>query len=62
VDWNSGDRLWLLELITPFATPENKLAEIMFADLLNGPFKGKRFTLHRTDPTTGVKDRITLGG
>jgi cytolysin-activating lysine-acyltransferase len=61
-DWSSGDRLWLLELITPFATLENKLAEIMFADLLNGPFKGKRFSLHRTDPTTGVKDRITLGG
>ncbi|WP_222872772.1 toxin-activating lysine-acyltransferase [Hankyongella ginsenosidimutans] len=21
-DWNSGDRLWLLELISPFATPK----------------------------------------
>lgn len=60
-DWNSGDRLWLLEMITPFATPENKLAELMLADLLNGPFKGKRFSLHRTDPTTGRKDKFTLG-
>jgi cytolysin-activating lysine-acyltransferase len=60
-DWKSGDRLWLLELITPFATPENKLAEAMFADLLQGPFKGKRFSLHRTDPKTGQKTKFTLG-
>lgn len=61
-DWNSGDRLWLLELITPFATPENKLGEIMLADLVQGPFNGKKFSLHRTDPQSGRKDKITLGG
>lgn len=61
-EWKSGDRLWLVELITPFATPENKLAEAMLADLLQGPFAGKRFSLHRTDPKTGLKDKITLGG
>lgn len=61
-DWNSGDRLWLLEMITPFATPENKLGEAMLADLLQGPFRGKRFHLHRTDPKTGRKDKVTLGG
>ena len=61
-DWNSGDRLWLLELIAPFATPENKLTEVMLLDLANGPFKGKQFSLHKTDPNTGVKHRITLGG
>jgi len=61
-DWTSGDRLWLLELISPFATIENKLTELMFADLLGGPFAGRRFSLHRTDPATGRKDKITLGG
>lgn len=60
-DWKSGDRLWLLELISPFATPENRLAEVMLADLVNGPFQGKRFSLHRTDPASGRKDKITLG-
>jgi cytolysin-activating lysine-acyltransferase len=60
-DWKSGDKLWLLELITPFATPENKLGEAMLADLLQGPFAGKRFSLHRTDPVTGVKSKFTLG-
>lgn len=60
-EWKSGDRLWLLELISPFATPENRLSEIMLADLLQGPFKDKAFSLHRTDPQTGRKDKITLG-
>lgn len=61
-EWKSGDRLWLLELISPFANAENKLAELMLADLLQGPFKDKRFSLHRTDPATGVKTKVTLGG
>jgi cytolysin-activating lysine-acyltransferase len=61
-DWKSGDRLWLLELISPFATPENKLTELMLADLIQGPFAGKQFSLHRTDPVSGRKDKVTLGG
>ena len=61
-DWNSGDRLWLLELITPFATADNRLGEVMLTDLLGGPFADKRFSMHRTDPATGRKDKITLGG
>jgi cytolysin-activating lysine-acyltransferase len=61
-DWKSGDRLWLLELISPFTTPENKLTEAMFADMLTGPFKGKAFSLHRNDPATGARVKITLGG
>jgi cytolysin-activating lysine-acyltransferase len=61
-EWKSGDRLWLLELITPFGTPENKLGELMFADLLQGPFANQRLSLHRTDPASGRKDKITLGG
>jgi len=60
-DWKSGDRLWLLELISPFATAENRLAEVMLADLIAGPFAGRAFSLHRTDPATGRKDKITLG-
>ena len=60
-DWRSGDRLWLLELIAPFATPENKLTEIMLADLMQGPFSGRSFSLHRTDPASGRKDKVTIG-
>ena len=53
-DWRSGDRVWLVELISPFATPENKLSEAMLLDLMQGPFKTTVFNLHRTDPNIGV--------
>jgi cytolysin-activating lysine-acyltransferase len=61
-DWTSGERTWLVELISPFATVENKLSQIMLLDLINGPFKGRVFHLHRTDPQTGKREKVTLGG
>lgn len=61
-EWNSGDRLWLVEFITPFAQPGNGLAEAMLGDLLTGPFAGRSLSMHRTDPVTGRRDRVTLGG
>lgn len=57
-DWNSGDRVWLVEMISPFATPENKLSEAMLLDLCQGPFKTTAFNLHRTDPKTGRRDKV----
>jgi cytolysin-activating lysine-acyltransferase len=59
-EWRSGDRTWLLELISPFATEENKLSQAMLIDLMNGPFKGKPFNLHRTDPATGRRERVRV--
>jgi cytolysin-activating lysine-acyltransferase len=61
-DWKSGDRVWLVELISPFATPQNKLAEAMLLDLMQGPFKDVAFHLHRTDPATGRRDKIRMAG
>lgn len=61
-DWTSGDHTWLVELISPFATADNKLSQIMLLDLINGPFKGRTFHLHRTDPQTGKREKVTLGG
>ncbi|TKR32968.1 toxin-activating lysine-acyltransferase [Luteimonas gilva] len=61
-DWRSGDRLWLVEFVTPFAAPDNKLAEAMMLDLMGGPFRGKTFHLHRTDPQTGRRDKIKMNG
>jgi ACP:hemolysin acyltransferase (hemolysin-activating protein) len=61
-DWKSGDRIWLVELISPFATPQNKLAEAMLLDLMQGPFKDAVFHLHRTDPATGRRDKIRMAG
>ncbi len=59
-DWRSGNRLWLVELISPFSTPENKLIDAMMLDLMQGPFRDRPFSLHRTDPATGRRDRINV--
>jgi cytolysin-activating lysine-acyltransferase len=59
-DWNSGDRVWLIELISPFSTPQNKLAEAMLLDLMQGPFRSTPFNLHRTDPATGQRNKVHI--
>lgn len=61
-DWQSGDRLWLVEFVAPFAGDNTKIAEAMMFDLMQGPFRGKTFHLHRTDPATGRRDKIKLNG
>lgn len=59
---DAGGSLWLVDLIAPFHTPDNKMAEKMLADLVQGPFKGKKFKFHQTDPKTGKRKVMELGG
>lgn len=59
-DWSSGDRTWLVEMISPFATAESKLNEAMLADLVAGPFRERVFSLHRTDLKTGKREKMTV--
>ena len=59
-DWSSGDRTWLIELISPFANEQNRLAEIMLMDLAKGPFKDRAVSLHRTDRETGKREKVTF--
>lgn len=54
--------LWLVDLVVPHATPENKLAEACLSDLLAGPLAGKKLKMQRTDAKTGEKTTIELGG
>ncbi len=61
-EWKSGDRLWLVDVIAPFATPENKQMEAMLADLIKGPFEGKRFKFHVTNAETGVREVKEIDG
>lgn len=61
-DWKSGDRLWLVDLIAPFATPENKLQEAMLADLLQNIFPKRTIAMHVTDPATGKRETKEIGG
>lgn len=54
-EWNAGDRIWLVDLIAPFADATNRHREIMIADLISGPLRGKAFHFHQTDPATGKR-------
>lgn len=59
-DCNCGDRLWLIELVAPFSTVENRQAELMVADLIVGPFAGRSFTMIHTDTLSGRKNIIEV--
>lgn len=54
-EWKNGENLWLIEVISPFANAQNKLMDLIFADLINNPFKGKSFRFTKTDPKTGQR-------
>lgn len=57
---DSGERIWLAELVPPFAKAQNKQQEIMLADLISGPLKGEEFHIHHTDPGTGKRSIQTI--
>lgn len=59
-EWVNGDEIWLVDLIAPFATAENKQREIMFADLISGPLSGQSFHFHQTDAATGKRTVQTV--
>lgn len=61
-EWKSGDRLWLVDLAAPFATPENKQTEVMMADLIKNVFGTQKFKFHRTDPETRKREVVEMGG
>jgi cytolysin-activating lysine-acyltransferase len=54
-EWVGGDRIWLVDLIAPFADAANRHREIMLADLIAGPLKDQAFSFHVTDPASGVR-------
>lgn len=53
-EWTGGGPLWLVDLVAPFATAENRHIELMLGDLMTGPFKGRAFRMLRIDPETGA--------
>jgi len=62
VSHGEGGPLWLVDLICPFYITENKMADQMLADLIQGPFKGKKIKFHHTDPATGERKVMELAG
>lgn len=59
-EWTAGDRLWLIELIAPFATVENRHAELMMADLITGPFSKRAFKMLSTNPDSGESQVVSI--
>ena len=59
-EWSSGDTIWLVDLIAPFADATNKHREIMLADLISGPLAGREFKFHETDPASGKRTVRTV--
>jgi cytolysin-activating lysine-acyltransferase len=54
-EWKAEGRIWLVDLIAPFATAENRQREMMIADLISGPLSGQEFRFHQTDASTGQR-------
>lgn len=54
-EWNSGEDIWIVDFITPFATHDNKHRELMLVALIEGPLVGKDFNFHQTDTDTGCR-------
>ena len=59
-EWQSGDAIWLVDLVAPFADAANQHREIMIGDLITGPLANQAFKFHQTDPTTGVRTVRTV--
>jgi cytolysin-activating lysine-acyltransferase len=61
-EWVSGDRIWLVDLVAPFADAANRHRELMVADLISGPLAGQEFRFHQTNPATGERTVQTVAG
>lgn len=59
-EWNGGPEVWLVDLVAPFATAENKQREMMIADLIAKPLRGLELRFHQTDPLSGVRTIKTI--
>jgi len=49
INAGEGGSLWLIDLICPTQTPENKLADICLHDLMSSVFTGKKFKMFQGD-------------
>ncbi len=53
--------LWLVDIIAPSATLQNKLKEILFADLVQNTLKGQKIHYHQINLNTGVHETKVVG-
>ena len=56
-----GGTLWLIELIAPFHTSDNKHREQMIQDLMSTVLKGRQLNIAHINVETNRKEMIVLG-
>jgi cytolysin-activating lysine-acyltransferase len=61
-EWKSGDRCWLVDLIAPGATADNRLAAVMLNDLRRTALKGRNLRYHKVDLATGKREVMEVAG
>lgn len=54
-EWKSGESLWLLELVSPFATAQNQLQDKLLAELKTR-FPKKPFHYMKVNATSGKRE------
>ena len=55
-EWKSGDRCWLVDLVAPHATVENRIVAMIIADLSRTALKGVRFKFHKVGGAPGKRE------
>lgn len=58
-NWHSGERPWLVELICPFATPENRMAEKIIHQLSQNFSNGHKLNYLRRDASGRISAEPT---
>lgn len=57
-----GGAPWLIELVAPYHTNENKHRDFILSDLMNTAFANRQLKLIHLNPVSGQKEVLVLGG
>lgn len=56
-----GGTLWLIELVAPFHTAENKHRELMIQDLMSSALKGQQLKMIHINPANQKREVLSFG-
>ena len=59
-EWNSGERLWLMDVVGPGLMSDPKQAERFIALFAREAFNGRPFKLRRANPKTGRSEIVEI--
>lgn len=59
-DWNSGDRVWIIEVVAPGATDENRMVDGILTELTQTALQGKTINFHKINHLTDERESVTV--